>query len=1090
MKGKRTKLTEKGTRIPNTKQLKWQKAIAPYLEEVERLNKESARSHRFAMFLQELLGVEPGFIEDYCRGIEESLKAKQRDMILKGEADNLFGNVVIEFENNIPKKRGEAEAQLRRYVAILWSREEVDHRTPYLCVATDGVRFLSYSPKIGDPEAKEVKPDMVALELLEESDWKKLKPDDIFFWLDRYFMRQQKLHPTTEAIVKDFGLKSHAFQTTSHSLLTVWNEIKSGSNFQVIYDSWDKYLRIVYGSKVGGDELFIRHTYLATLAKLMSWMRISDSETLPDDEQILEMLEGQLFKRQGIENFIEEDFFSWLARHDAANAGIATVRLLFSLLQNYRLRELSEDVLKSLYQELVDPVTRHDLGEFYTPDWLAHRMVNKLLDSNPQGSVLDPACGSGTFLYLAIREKTERLGRSQRTLKHILGSVYGIDIHPLAVIVAKTNYILALGDLLKKRKWSIYIPVYLADSIKLPEYETETEMVEVGGTLVPRLPGYRVDLNGIEVSLPERLTDDIILYDHAVELAKEFAVQNKGAATSLEEFANFLAAQRFPECKDRDLTQSVFLISESLKHFIDADRDTIWAFVLKNIYKPLFFKWDFDFVVGNPPWISFRYMDPDYQRFLKHQICVLHKLLVARGELITHMEVGTLFLIKSAGFYLKKSGTIAFVLPRSVFVSDQHDSLRKGTYNFYDHPGQKLVWQQIWDCEGVEPLFKVPASVLIAEKRESEDIKYPARGQVLSGRLERKNASLIQAEEALAVEDTKYWLHIRGRRSYWGTGRSGKETKESYYRDSFAQGATIVPRSFWFVQIRPSSLGFNPELPPLETAERAREHAKEEYRGLVLKGTVETRFLYATLLSTDLLPFGLVQFRLVVLPVEPRKDHFVLMNADEARRRGLVNLARWLDEVQSEWIKRRSSKAERLTSTEWLNYRRKLVIQNPKTQYRVIYNVSGTFLVATVVRNDPIEFRVNGQSVKACGFIADYVTYYFETSNECEAYYLSAILNASEIGRLVKPMQARGLWGPRHICKKVLELPIPRFQESKPDHQCLAELGKECSQQVKKWLAAGGPGSVKSIGRLRGMVREILKDELKQIDKIVKKILR
>lgn len=133
----------------------------------------------------------------------------------------------------------------------------------------------------------------------------------------------------------------------------------------------------------------MRHTYLATLAKLMSWVRITEGKSLPDDTSIVQMLEGRLFKDQGIENFIEEDFFSWLARESAVKTGVDTVRWLLSLLQNYNLRELSEDVLKSLYQELVDPDTRHDLGEFYTPDWLAHRMVNKLLDAGPDGTMFD-----------------------------------------------------------------------------------------------------------------------------------------------------------------------------------------------------------------------------------------------------------------------------------------------------------------------------------------------------------------------------------------------------------------------------------------------------------------------------------------------------------------------------------------------------------------------------------------------------------------------------------------------------------------------------------------------------------------------------
>jgi len=507
---KQTKLTEKATRIPDTRESLWAEAIAQYLHDVEKQNKEQARSHRFAMLVQQLLSVEPDFIANYISGIEQSLKVKQEDRMLKGEADNLFGNVIIEFEANISKKRAEAEEQLRRYTAILWSQEPIDSRKPYLCIATDGVRFVTYSPTLAQPTAKDIAPDDVRLKVLEDADWTKLKPHEVYYWLDRYFLRKEILTPKSETIVHDFGVRSHAFQTTTNALLNLWQSIKKQSSFAVIYDSWEKYLRIVYGSQVADDELFISHTYLATLAKLMSWMRISESVSLPDDAQIVEMLEGRLFKAQGIENFIEEDFFSWLARDEAVKVGVSVTRWLFSLLQHYNLRELSEDVLKSLYQELVDPETRHDLGEFYTPDWLAHRMVNKLLDINPSGSMLDPACGSGTFLYLAIREKRDRLGNSQKTLNHILESVYGADIHPLAVMVAKTNYILALGDLLKKRKGSITIHIYLTDTIKLPELVREPKMM---GTeeLVPQVPGYKVELNGREVYLPQMLLDNLSL---------------------------------------------------------------------------------------------------------------------------------------------------------------------------------------------------------------------------------------------------------------------------------------------------------------------------------------------------------------------------------------------------------------------------------------------------------------------------------------------------------------------------------------------------------------------------------------------------
>ncbi len=1066
---KKTKLTEKAARIPDLRKTNWDEAINHYLRDVESLNKEQARSHRFTALLQQLLDVEPGFIENYSAGIERFLKVKQKDRILKGEVDNLFGNVIIEFEANIPKKLSEAEEQLRRYVAILWSLEKPDNRTPFLSIATDGVRFVAYSPEPVNSDQQDLLSDDVKLHVLEEVDWTRLKPQEVFYWLDRYFLRKEKLHPTSETIVRDFGFKSRAFQTTNSTVLNLWEKVKNKSGFQVVYDGWEKYLRIVYGSDVAGDELFVRHTYLATLAKLMSWMRISESTTLPNDVQIAQMLEGELFKRQGIENFIEEDFFSWLSRAEVVKVGVEVVRWLFSLLQNYNLRELSEDVLKSLYQELVDPETRQDLGEFYTPDWLSHRIVSRLLDAKPDGAMLDPACGSGTFLYLAIREKRTRLKDSSQTLRHILSSVYGADVHPLAVIVAKTNYILALGDLLKIRKGIVSIPVYLTNTIRLPELRTQTTLWG--------LASYAVQLDGSEVLLPEVLLDDLSVYDRAIELCKDFARHNKGKSIDKQSFHNFLIAQQFPMIKNQALLEALFAITETLKQFIDADRDTIWAFILKNIFKPLFFKKQFDFVVGNPPWIVFNSVrEPQYQEFLKGQITGHYNLLKGRGELITHMEIATLFLVRAADLYLKSGGRVAFVLPRSLFSADQHDGIRKRAFIFSEDKEQTLNWHEIWDCEDVTPLFNVPCCVLFADKSQfvGGETTYPLiPGSVISGNLNRKNASLKEADEELAVKDVEFFLNKRGKRTYWSTEK-GKDTFEgSFYAKYFKQGATIVPRSFWFVQIKPSPLGFDTSRPPLETDPRAIEMAKRPYHDVRLEGNVESDFLYATLLSTELLPFGHLDYRMVVLPIKPEDDHYELTDKQGAHKEGLYGLEKWLKKVELEWQVRRSARSEQITLLDWLDYRGKLSNQNPQAKYRIIYNTSGTNLTAAVVKNQAIDLGIEGHIITAKGFIVDHVTYVFELNDGNQAFYLASVFNAPTIDEQIKPMQSRGLFGERHIHKKVLELSIPQFKADDPIHRRLAELGKECTVKVERWIASGGAGNTKSIGRLRGMVRKM-----------------
>ena len=69
----------------------------------------------------------------------------------------------------------------------------------------------------------------------------------------------------------------------------------------------------------------------------------------------------------------------------------------------FQLRDIRVDILKALYESLIDPEARHDLGEYYTPDWLAVRMVAAAVDRPLEQRVMDPACGSGTFLFHAVR---------------------------------------------------------------------------------------------------------------------------------------------------------------------------------------------------------------------------------------------------------------------------------------------------------------------------------------------------------------------------------------------------------------------------------------------------------------------------------------------------------------------------------------------------------------------------------------------------------------------------------------------------------------------------------------------------------------
>ena len=1075
-RGKLPKIPEKPSRFGDLFEVQKSADIQNYVEEVSHLSSESAKTQRFLLLLKDIFGdVNTKFVEDYLRGVEKYVKSKGKDIVLKGRVDNLYGNLVIEFERDLGKTLSEAKEQLKRYIACLWSEEE-ERKINYLCMAADGINFQVFSPGAEKPLTEPLLPEDIVLEKVDELILPTPEPYQAYFWLDRYFFRERILPPRTEEFEQDFGMHSPAFLFSFRLLKEALKQVESRSDFQVIYENWERYLRVTYGSIIGSKDLFLRHTYLATLAKLIAWARLTAKSSIPSSEEISSILNGEFFRGQRIANFLEEDFFSWIAREKVRAVGFDISKKLLSLLLRYNLKELFEDVLKALYQELVDPEARHDLGEYYTPDWLAHRMVEKALEENPRFSVLDPACGSGTFLYMTIKYKRDILGDSRETLEHILENVVGIDIHPLAVIISKTNYLLALGDLFKRRRKSIALPIYLADSIKLPQMEGQMEM---GAPL----PGFKLEIDGKRIIIPEVLTHDPRLYDEAIEASKEFArnfAGKKGGDRST--FLNFIVKASPKMAADKALFLALYDLAVAMKELIEERRDSIWAFILKNLYKPLFLKGNFDVVLGNPPWLSYRYVEKgEYQKFLKRQIVEQYRLLSGKGELITQMELGTLFFLRTADLYLKQGGTIGFLLPRSVFSSDQHYNFRRSYFSI------NLVFEEVWDLEGVEPLFNVPACVFFGKR--GIEIKHPLKCQVFSGKLERKNSSLREAQQALTITPENLFVTQVGKRSFLSSLKAKPTVgTRSFYQPYFKSGACIYPRPLWFAEVKSHpTFGFDPSLPYVCTAERAQKEAKPAYKGLRLEGNIEKDFLYATLLSTDIVPFGHLGFRLVVLPLLPSGKHFKILSADEARSQGFLNLANWLEKAQEEWQERRGEKAERMNVQEWLDYRKKLSTQNRLAKYKVLYPTSATYLCACVVENKPINLQVEGQEVETRGFLADIEEFYYDTDNREEAYYLATVLNSPIVDERLKPMQSRGLWGPRHIHKKVLEIPIPQYNSSDENHRALSQLGEQCTRKVEQLLPQLAKS--RSIGHTRRLIKAELKKELGQIDALVKQIM-
>jgi len=505
-----------------------------------------------------------------------------------------------------------------------------------------------------------------------------------------------------------------------------------------------------------------------------------------------------------------------------------------------------------------------------------------------------------------------------------------------------------------------------------------------------------------------------------------------------------------------------------LLHFLIAERrDTVYRFILKNAFRPAFLaERKFDFVCGNPPWLAYRFIrDKAYQQMVKDLVFQLG--LLERGEvkLFTQMELATLFFAFSYTHYLREGGMIVFVMPRSVLTGAKQ----------HRHFQQKgLGFVRVIDCENVEPLFNVPSCVIAAKKGVKSG--WPVKSLKISGRLPVRNLPLKDAWEVLSFVETSF------------TPPFSSAGPASPYLDKFVQGATIVPRCFWFVRPAAEAWVVDPLRPALETDPEIQKQAKKPWKGISLSGEVEADFLFTTLLSTHLFPFGYRKLSLLVLPlvIKPSGKGW-LIDAKEAVRKGKTGLATWLRTAENFWKERKKSSQPLL---EWLDYQGKLTRQQPVGCFKVVYNTSGTNLCACVLTTSNPAF-IGGMNLRAKGFVADMVTYWFETTSDEEAHYLCAVLNAPLVDKAIKPFQPRGAMGERHITRLAFEvLPIPTFDPANGHHVELAELSRACHEKVTQAIVEGRIPTTGPIGRLRQKVREFLSAELLVINHLTREILR
>jgi hypothetical protein len=119
---------------------------------------------------------------------------------------------------------------------------------------------------------------------------------------------------------------------------------------------------------------------------------------------------------------------------------------LIKYLGEYQIERLG-DIVGFIYEELIPGEERHQLGQFYTPKPIAE-LITKWCIRSPDDKVLDPGCGSGTFLVEAYKRLAElKLKKPYIQIKHIpedvhrqiLRQLYGVDINEFPAHLTAMN---------------------------------------------------------------------------------------------------------------------------------------------------------------------------------------------------------------------------------------------------------------------------------------------------------------------------------------------------------------------------------------------------------------------------------------------------------------------------------------------------------------------------------------------------------------------------------------------------------------------------------------------------------------------------
>ena len=764
---------------------------------------------------------------------------------------------------------------------------------------------------------------------------------------------------------------------------------------------------------------------------LMDWEKL---DSLSLKRKLKQVEDGGIFRDLGISNFLEGDLLSWYL-NDWNSSIEEAVREMIKRLNGYdpQTMELfpdeTRDILKKIYQFLVPKQIRHDLGEYYTPDWLAERCLNQVGYGVKEKDLLkkrllDPGCGSGTFLILAIKRAKENATlkgiEPAKTLDLITKNIVGFDLNPLAVISARTNYLLAISDLLKYKKQDIIIPVYLCDSINPPQARIADEM-----TLFEKKQPYEV-----------KTAVGTFLFSHTI-VSKQRIQQlanllEKGIKNNLASDAFQKEVQKELELSEQEMQEASLYLADAYDRLVDLERrgiNGIWSRIIKNAFAP-YFVGRFDFVVGNPPWVNWESLPEEYRKATA-TIWKLYDLFEHTGLRArlgsAKDDISVLMTYVAIDKYLKDKGRLCIVITQTLFKTiGGGEGFRRFRLGKQGVPFKVL---QVDDMTELQPFDSATNRTAVFFCQKNDETRYPVEYHVW-GKKEKGTIGIDLTWNEVVEKTQVSYLKAQpidgGEQGSWISARPKalKALKivvgESAYK-ARAGSCTWLNGVYWGSVVRAKAKD-------LVTFSNLNEIGKTDVDGK--EAEIEAELVYPLLRGREVGRWISHRTYFIIVPQDLKQP-----SKGIPLKEMLYKFPKCLDYFEhfKTALANRSGYKKYLTPIGEPFYALYNVGPYTFSPYKVVWKEQSSGFQCAVVSS------INGKVI-----VPDHKLMLVPFENETESHYVCALLN-STISRFIVQSYTISTQQSTHILENIK---IPKYDAKNELHQGLTRLSKQCHEKV------------------------------------------